>query len=143
MRPVSTQVVPSLQTKLTTKVLASAVPVASVADEMKLVPKVMTYEEVPEVRTTSEKRAPATPPVTLSVMAPVGVTVRTPSSLGRTAATVPVAAESADVAALTLEAMNAAQSERSVAVRMGSCVRSVMVPPTTGIRALLAALQLG
>lgn len=98
VRPVSTQVVPSLQMNDTQNVLAVVVPVASVAVTLKLVLQVSVKLDVPLVVTMNVQRAPAFPPEPLNVQAPVGVIVVTPSPLGIVTVIVPVVAEVAAVA---------------------------------------------
>ncbi len=77
MRPISAQIVPSIQIKVTAKNLADVVPVASVPVFLKLVPHVNTKEEIPDVEIKKVTLCPATPPLALKVHDPVGVTVIT------------------------------------------------------------------
>lgn len=66
-----------MQRKVTANILPVVVPVANVPTDLKLVPKVSTNEEAPEVVMMNVTSCPATPPEALNVQAPVGVIVIT------------------------------------------------------------------
>lgn len=87
MREVSIIVVPS-DTKLTTKVLAVTVPVASVPVVRNPVPKVIVYEVVPLVTIMIDAVAPAGATVVVNVAVAFGVTFTT-LSLASAIAVVP------------------------------------------------------
>lgn len=73
--PVSHHVILSLQIKVTQKVLAVVVPVASVDVVLKFVPHVSVKLEVPNVVIMNVTLFPAIPPTALNVHAPLGVMV--------------------------------------------------------------------